>query len=96
MESRSEKDVPLVEEKEIPPWEALRRAGEERRLAKAKLRALVRRRRGTQPSAREWFTILRPMLLNSRPVFGKTEWGDPIYGAPTFRNVIDPETGEHL
>lgn len=63
------------------------------------------------PSARELFPTLRDRLLASRPVIGtkatfpkvgraqgrgliaKTE---PIYGSPTFRNVIDAETGEHV
>lgn len=62
------------------------------------------RRRAPKPSAREWFKLLRPRLLQSRPVVDTTRevfhadgshtGGKPIYGKPTFRNVI--EKGKHV
>lgn len=58
-------------------------------------------RRTAAPSAREMFPLLRARLLASRPVIGWTDETDPeraaqpIYGAPTFRNVID-ESGRHV
>lgn len=69
-------------------------------------RARIARR--YEPTARERFPVLRDRLLASRPVIGTRArfpkigpkqgrgivaetW--PIYGAPTFRNVI--ENGEH-
>lgn len=64
----------------------------------ARERAGIARR--YQPSAREFFPVLRETLLASRPVIGerKTVVGrdkigrakyrrEPIYGKPTFRNV---------
>lgn len=60
--------------------------------------------------ARTLFQVLRPRLLNSRPVIGKNRGpykldktgrkrylheATPIYGAPTFRNVI-LMNGEHV
>lgn len=57
------------------------------------------RNRPIQPSAREWFAHLRPLLLASRPVeyhdhkYLKDENGKPIqvavYGKPTYRNVVE-------
>ncbi|WP_439593917.1 hypothetical protein [Microbacterium sp.] len=57
-------------------------------------------------SAREWFAYLRPVLLASRPIVGERTLlhvrdskgrpkVEPIYGPPTFRNVID-EDGHHV
>lgn len=57
------------------------------------------------PSARDVFPMLRARLLGSRPVVGftaevfhadgsRTE-SQPIFGKPTFRNVID-ENGAHV
>lgn len=61
--------------------------------------------RTIKPSARELFRELRPRLLGSRPFtmephrYQKDGRGKPVkvhvYGAPTFRNVID-ETGAHV
>lgn len=48
-----------------------------------------------RPSAREWFPYLLDRLMASRPVIGEDDRGLPIFGAPTFRNVID-EHGEHV
>lgn len=58
-----------------------------------------------RPSARERFAELRERLLASRPIIGdqKPRPGAdgiastrlPIYGKPTFRNVID-ENGNHV
>ncbi|WP_066041964.1 hypothetical protein [Herbiconiux solani] len=52
-----------------------------------------------QPGAREVFPVLRERLLASRPIVGdkKPRHGadgirtplEPIYGKPTFRNVIE-------
>lgn len=56
------------------------------------------------PSARELFPVLRARLLASRPIVEparqvKHEFGTivvpAVYGAPTFRNVID-EYGQHV
>jgi hypothetical protein len=47
------------------------------------------------PSAREMFEDLIVRLQGSRPVLGHTRSGAPVFGAPTFRNVID-ENGNHV
>lgn len=57
-----------------------------------------------KPSARELFPVLVERLLASRPVLGFTPetyhanetvtGGQPIFGKPTFRNVI--ENGVHV
>jgi hypothetical protein len=62
-----------------------------------------RRAAALQPTAREMFPYLRVRLLASRPIIGDkpprpgadgtTTPLEPIYGKPTFRNVI--EDGEH-
>lgn len=56
----------------------------------------ARRPWDTKPgrSAREWFEVLRPRLIASRPLLSERH-GVATLGAPTFRNVID-ETGAHV
>lgn len=58
-------------------------------------------------TAREWFAVLKPMLLDSRPLIEheqieKRKRGDhrpprlikpAVYGRPTFQNTIDRQTG---
>lgn len=63
-----------------------------RRRANAE-RARIEGRYG--PSARELFPVLRERLLASRPVLGTDRARNQVYGAPTFRNVIN-ERGEHV
>lgn len=46
-----------------------------------------------RPSARDMFPGLRDRLLASRPIVGEID-GAPIFGKPTFRNVI--EGGVHV
>lgn len=48
-----------------------------------------------EPSARERFDDLVARLQASRPILGHTRSGAPVFGAPTFRNVID-ENGRHV
>lgn len=57
--------------------------------------AEVRRRRGAAPSARELFPVLRAKRLAARPVVGYTAGKEPVFGASTFRNVLD-ENGKHV
>ncbi|MFT4281225.1 hypothetical protein [Microbacterium sp.] len=55
--------------------------------------------RKLRPSARDLFPVLRTRLLESRPIIGdqKPRRGAdgirttllPVYGKPTFRNVVD-------
>lgn len=70
-----------------------------RRLEQLRVPSKPARQRTAAPSARELFPLLRARLLASRPYIGQREnpAGDitPIYGAPTFRNVID-ESGRHV
>jgi hypothetical protein len=76
-------------------------------LGNAPKREAVTGRRHPALSAREWFAVLRPRLLASRPVLvparrekrpGKAgaNWSrtydvPPVYGPPTFRNVLDQD-----
>lgn len=59
----------------------------------ARLREQDRIRARYLPSAREQFAIGRELLLASRPVLAIHDEGLPtqrvVYGAPTFRNVIE-------
>lgn len=88
--------------------EAPRNRAELRAANRSARTSRVRRATGhdLKPSAREWFAILRPLLLASVP----REWrahphmkngrGKPLMisvpvGPPTFRNVID-ENGQHV
>jgi hypothetical protein len=71
---------------------------------KALNRVEVAGARALMPSARELFPQLRERLLGSRPIVGHTvevfhangdrTGGKPIFGKPTFRNVI--EHGAHV
>lgn len=73
----------------------------DRRLLGERLRIAAK----VKPSAREQFADLRVRLLASRPIIGdqKPRRGAdgissprlPIYGKPTFRNIID-ENGRHV
>lgn len=66
-----------------------------RRAERAKaLQTLYVNGRQYSPSARDVFPMLRQRLLESRPVIGRMGT-QPIYGKPTFRNVID-ENGQHV
>ncbi|AUG28789.1 MULTISPECIES: hypothetical protein [Microbacterium] len=80
-----------------PRHTTARNAGEHSRIA-----------RRYRPSARELFTVLRERMYQSRPIIGERvvmpgampDWRGiirtstvPIFGKPTFRNVI--EDGEH-
>ena len=69
------------------------------------VRERLRIERQYAESAREVFTLLRPVLLASRPIVGDQKpvpGADgvntplrPIYGKPTFRNVFD-KNGQHV
>ncbi|GAA4762327.1 hypothetical protein [Microbacterium gilvum] len=64
------------------------RAARFRRPSPALAAERMRLQASVRPTAREMFPILRERLLASRPVIGEID-GTPVYGEPTFRNVIE-------
>lgn len=65
-------------------WRSQRRQKE-----KAGQRRAVAARQTAHFDAREWFSYLRPLVLEARPIIGQTKSGQPIYGRSTFTNAYD-------